>query len=77
MKNVASLFSDKMKEELKKSLGIEITDEYDYSDDEMEELFYQITENFPYEFDSEGNPLEMGQIFEDIIDVFVRNKLPH
>ena len=76
MKNVASLFTLRMQEELKKHLNIELSDVHDYSDDELEELYARITEDFPYEFGPNGELLDMGQVFEDMIDVFVLNKLP-
>lgn len=58
----------------KKHLNIELSDEYDYSYDELYNLYDFITDEFPCEYDPDGEPLEMGWIFEDIIDVFVNNK---
>lgn len=75
MRNVASLFSEEARAELEKQLGIALSDGYDYSWDELESLYEQITDRFPYEFDADGNPLRMGRIFEDIIDIFCKNKL--
>lgn len=76
MKKVASLFSGEARQELEKRLDIVLSDEHDYSDDELKILYEKITDDFPYAFDADGNPLRMGRIFEDIIDVFCKNNLP-
>ena len=75
MKNVASLFPEECREELKTHPGIELSDTYDYTEKELDVLYCQITDDFPYEFDQDGEPLRMGEIFENIIDVFAKNKL--
>lgn len=75
MKNVASLFTDEALRELKEQLDIELVDDKDYTDDELDELYCRITDEFPYEFDADGRSLPLGEIFESIIDVFCMNGL--
>lgn len=48
--------------------GILVEPEKDYSSVEIEELYNSVTDDFPYEYDQEGNPLHLGQVFERIID---------
>lgn len=76
MKNVASLFSGGAKEALQESLGITLSDDHDYSRDELEQLYERITDEFPYSYDPDGSPQESGMIFDEIIDTFCENKLP-
>lgn len=76
MKNIASLFSDRARTALKESLGITLSDDRDYSQDELEQLYERITDEFPYSFDSDGSPQDSGMIFDEIIDTFCKNKLP-
>lgn len=75
MKNIASLFSDRARDALQKNLGITLSDDYDYSNDELAQLYDTIADEFPYSFSSDGTPLELGEVFEEIIDVFCKNKL--
>lgn len=70
MKNVASYFSAKARTALKQELGIELSNSKDYSQSELEDLYDRITEEFPYSYSDDGTPTEMGQLFEEIIDVF-------
>lgn len=72
---IGNLFSKEVKESLKKELGITVSDEHDYSVDELEDLYAAITDDFPYEYDEDANPLYNGKIFEELIDIFVKNKL--
>lgn len=76
MKNIASLFSDRARTALRESLGITLSDDRDYSQNELEQLYERITDEFPYSFDSDGSPQEPGMIFDEIIDTFCENKLP-
>jgi len=69
------LFSNKMKVALKSELGIELDDNHDYSSEELETLYEQITDGFPYEYNENGMPDENGLIFEELIDVFIKNNL--
>ncbi len=79
MKNIASLFTLEMKEAIKAQLNIELSDEHDFSDEELENLFYRIIDEFPFEYadDEYGGPLGLTRVMEDMIDVFVKNKLPY
>lgn len=72
MKNITKYFSAEAVAELHKQLNVVLSDEYDYSEDELGELYAMVTEEFPYEFTSEGEPLYLGRIFEQIIDAFVK-----
>lgn len=76
IKKFASMFTEEVRIALQEHLQIKLSDDYDYSDDEIEELFDRITADFPYSYDDEGEPLEMGRVFEDIIDTFYKNNLP-
>ena len=69
MKNLSKWFSKDALEELKK-MGIQINDDYEYTDDDLLDLYETITEGFPYAYDEDGNPLRMGMIFEEIVDAF-------
>lgn len=71
MKRVASKFSEDALCALKKKLGIELSDEKDYSADELEALYDQIVNDFPYEYDASGTPLALGKLFEEIVDIFI------
>ncbi len=77
MKGLASRFSEEALEELKKQLGIELDDDHDYTNDELSDLYCRVTEDFPYEFDAEGEPLRMGWIFEEIVDRLVELDAPN
>lgn len=70
MKNVASKFSKTALDALEKELHITLSDERDYTEDELADLYERITDDFPYAYDDSGEPLEAGRIFEEIIDVF-------
>lgn len=70
MKNVASYFSTKARAVLKRELNIVLSDEKDYSHSELEDLYNRITDDFPYSYEEDGTPTEMGQIFEEIVNVF-------
>ena len=72
MKNITKYFSQEAAAELHKRLNIVLSDEYDYSEDELGDLYVAVTEDFPYEFSPEGEPLYLGRIFEEIIDAFVK-----
>lgn len=70
MKNVASCFSKEAQDVLKRELHIELSDTRDYSAPELEALYDQITDDFPYSYEDDGTPTDMGQIFEEIVNVF-------
>lgn len=77
MKNVASLFTPVMHEALKSQLDVVLSDEHDYSEEELELLFERITDEFPFNYadDEYGRPLGITGVMEDMIDVFQKNKL--
>ena len=76
MKNVASLFSDEMKQALHTQLKIFLDDSHYYSADELEDLYERITNGFPLNYEGEdGQPLGLTAVMEDMIDVFVKHKL--
>lgn len=52
-----------------------MSDEYDYTEDELSDLYNRIADDFPYEYDDNGEPLELGRIFDILINVFTSNKL--
>ena len=70
MKNIASRFSTDARLALKRELDIDLSDEKDYSGDELENLYNWIADDFPYSYDDNGEPLEMGRIFDEIMDAF-------
>ena len=72
MKGVASHFSTDALGELKSQLGIELSDVHDYTEDELLDIYERVTDNFPYVFDADGEPLRMGRIFEEIVDVLLK-----
>lgn len=74
MKHIASIFSDK---ELRafSEIGIDLNDEHDYSDSEMEEIYNQVKDTMPCDYDESGRPLENAIIFESIMDKFYDNDL--
>lgn len=70
MTGVKSVFSSEELDFMKSTIGIELSDERDYSDDDLLDLHDQITEDLPHDYDSEGNPLDSGRLFESIVDKF-------
>lgn len=72
MKRITTYFSRDALAELQARLGVTLEDERDYSAEELGELYIKVTDGFPYEFDREGEPLRMGLIFEEIIDVLIK-----
>lgn len=75
MKNIASMFSAEARDELKKQLAVELSDDHDYSVNELNDLYDRITDDFPYAYKDNGDPEPRGVIFEGIIDVFTQRKL--
>jgi hypothetical protein len=70
LKNITNYFSPEALAELEKQMGIKLDSAYDYSGDELDDLYEQITDEFPYEYAEDGNPRRLGRIFEEIVDVF-------
>jgi len=70
MKNITDHFSSEAVAELEKQLGIRLVDSYDYSGEELEDIYEKITDEFPYEYAADGTPMRLGKIFEEIVDTF-------
>lgn len=66
MKNVASLFPAEGRKALEEKLGIFLTDDHDYSDEELQQLYETITDNFHV----------ITEVFDLVLDVFYDYKLP-
>ena len=75
VKGIASLFTDEARAELDRQLGIVLSDDYDYSSEELSEMYDRIADDFPYAYGDNGAPLPMGRIFDSIIDIFVKKRL--
>ena len=73
MTGVKSVFTEEELDFMKKHIGLELSDTKDYTDDELTDIYVQITTELPYAYDSEGYPLEQGQLFEAIVDKFLDN----
>lgn len=73
MTGVRSVFTEEELDFMKKHIGLELSDTKDYTDDELTDIYEQITTELPYAYDSEGYPLEQGQMFEAIVDKFLDN----
>lgn len=71
MTGVKSFFTYKEFEFIKNSVGLELSDTKDYTDDELADIFDFLTENLPFDYDNNGYPLERGQLFESIVDKFL------
>lgn len=72
MRYVRSFFSEEEIGVLA-GIGVHLDDSRDYSEDELSSIYEEITDNFPYEYDDEGEPKEFGRLFEHIVDVFVKD----
>ena len=70
MKNITSMFSKDALSALKGQMDIVFDDERDYSQGELLTLYDRIEENFPYSYQENGEPTELGRIFEEIVDTF-------
>lgn len=73
MTGVRSVFTEEELGFMKKHIGLELSDTKDYTDDELTDIYEQITTELPYSYDGEGYPLEQGQLFEAIVDKFLDN----
>ena len=71
MKNVASLFTQEARAALENQLGIALSDGHDYSDEELGGLYERITEEFPYSFDENGEPMKDAKVAKIIDGVYV------
>ena len=70
MKNVKSFFDEKQIEMLEE-IDIELSDDIDYSDDELDDIYDKITEHYQVAaFDKNSEPLPIAEEWEEIIDIF-------
>lgn len=71
MKGLASIFTEKEQKALQEHCGLVLWDDKDYTSDEILEIYDLVCDTFPYEYDADGYPLELGWIFEHIVDKLV------
>ena len=71
MKGLASIFTEKEQKALQQHCGFVLRDDKDYTRDEILEIYDLVCDTFPYEYDDDGYPLELGWIFEHIVDKLV------
>ena len=71
MKGLASIFTEQERESLRVHCGLTLHDDKDYSRDELLDIYDLVCDTFPYEYDDDGRPLELGWIFEHIVDKLV------
>lgn len=70
MKGICSIFN-KDQLELLKSINIFLSDEKDYSPEELDEIYTQITDYYQVAaFDENSDPLTIARDWERIIDTF-------
>lgn len=70
MKGICSIFN-KDQLELLKSIDISLSDEKDYSLEELDEIYTQITDYYQVAaFDENSEPLPIARDWERIIDTF-------
>lgn len=70
MKGICSIFNQDQLE-LLKSINISLSDEKDYSPEELDELYTQITDYYQVAaFDENSEPLPIARDWERIIDTF-------
>lgn len=70
MKGICSIFN-KDQLELLKSINISLSDEKDYSPEELDEIYTQITDYYQVAaFDENSEPLPIARDWERIIDTF-------
>lgn len=70
MKGICSIFN-KDQLELLKSINISLSDEKDYSPEELDDIYTQITDYYQVAaFDENSEPLPIARDWERIIDTF-------
>lgn len=73
MTGVKSVFSPEELSFMENTIGLHLSDNKDYSNDELLDIYDRITENLPYDYDEDGTPRKNGHLFESIIDKFIDN----
>ena len=71
MSGLASVFTEEERSALQKYCGLALHDDQDYSKEELLEIYDLVCDTFPYAYDQDGRPLELGWMFEHIIDKLV------
>ena len=71
MTGLASQFTEEERQALQAYCGLILLDDKDYTSDEILEIYDLVCDEFPYEYDEDGRPLELGWMFEHIIDKLV------
>lgn len=70
MKGLRSVFTDEQNEMLK-NIGIDLSDEIDYTDDELIDMYDVMTRHYvEVSFDDNDEPLPICYVWESIIDTF-------
>lgn len=69
--SLASVFTEKERNALQEYCGIVLSDDREYSRGDLLGIYDLVCDMFPYEYDHEGRPLELGWIFENIVDKLV------
>ena len=69
MTGVRSVFSEEELEFMESS-GLVLSDTKDYTQEDLLDLYDQITE-LPYAYDEDGYPLREGRLFERIMDKYL------
>lgn len=73
MTKVRSVFTEEELEFMESTISLVLSDDKDYSDDELDDMYWRITEELPHDYDEEGYPLKTGKLFESIIDKFLEH----
>lgn len=73
MTKVRSVFTEEELEFMESAISLVLSDDKDYSDDELDDMYWRITEELPHDYDEEGYPLKTGKLFESIIDKFLEH----
>ncbi len=73
MTGLRSLFDEEQNEMLK-DIGVDLSDDKDYTDDELIDIYDTITSHYQVAaFDKDGEPLPICYAWESIIDTFFDN----
>jgi hypothetical protein len=70
MIGLASIFTEEELEFMKNSIGLELSDTKDYSEDELMDIYEKICDELPMDFWPDGTPKRTGWLFESIVDKF-------
>lgn len=73
MTGLKSVFTEEELAFMRTSIGLELSDTKDYTNDELDNIYLLITEELPHDYDDDGTPLETGWMFEHIVDKFLKH----